>query len=218
MKRKTIKKEYYLITILLIVFIFLTILVATKKVDLIDEVFFNKIIKIENNYITSFLYVITNLASTIGVIALLGITALVFLKHKAFSDFKYVIANVSFGVVLMQVLKLIIKRARPSWKWIIQGGFSYPSGHTISAVLLYGTLMLLVYKKVHGRFRKPLLIGFSLMIILTGFSRIYFGAHYLSDVLGSIILGSVILIISNWFMNKEFNNDKNKNRKAIQTK
>ena len=57
----------------------------------------------------------------------------------------------------MKVLKHIIKRIRPSWKWIVQSGFSYPSGHTISAVLLYGTLILLVYKKVHGKYRKPLM-------------------------------------------------------------
>lgn len=215
---KKIRKEYYFIAILLMLFILLTIFVINGKVDIIDEGFFNNVIKLKGNGITKFLYVITNLASTAGIFALLGITSVIFLKHKAFSDFKYVIANVSIGVVLMQVLKNIIKRVRPSWKWIVQGGFSYPSGHTISALLLYGTLMLLVYKKVHGKFRKPLLICFSLMIILTGLSRIYFGAHYLTDVVASLILGSIILIISNIFMNKEFNNDKNKDRKTIQAK
>ncbi len=215
---KKLKKEYYFIAILLILFILLTVFVVNGKTDIIDESFFNNVIKIKGNVITKFLYVITQLASTAGIFALLGITSVIFLKHKAFSDFKYVIANVSIGVVLMQVLKNIIKRVRPSWKWIVQGGFSYPSGHTISALLLYGTLMLLVYKKVHGRARKLLIIGFSLMILLTGVSRIYFGAHYLTDVVASLILGSIILIISNMFMNKEFNNDKNKDRKTIQTK
>lgn len=215
---KKIRKEYYFISVLLILFILLTMFVVGGKVDIIDEGFFNSVIKLKGNVITKFLYVITELASTIGVFALLGITSVIFLRHKSFSDFKYVIANVSIGVVLMSVIKNIIKRVRPSWKWIVQGGFSYPSGHTISALLLYGTLMLLVYKKVHGKARRPLLICFSLMIILTGLSRIYFGAHYLTDVVASLILGSIILIISNMFMNKEFNNDKNKDRKTIQTK
>lgn len=215
---KKIKKEYYFIAILLILFILLTIFVVNGKTDIIDESFFNNVIKIKGNVITKFLYVITNLASTVGIFALLGITSVIFLKHKSFSDFKYVIANVSIGVVLMGIIKNIIKRVRPSWKWIVQGGFSYPSGHTISAFLLYGTLILLVYKKVHGKFRKPLLVCFSLMIILTGLSRIYFGAHYLTDVIASLILGAIILIISNMFMNKEFNNDKNKDRKAIQAR
>lgn len=215
---KKIKREYYFISILLILFILLTVFVVSGKANTIDETVFNSIIKLKGNVITNILYVITHLASTVGIFALLAITAIIFLRHKAFSDFKYVIVNVSVGALLMQVLKSIIKRVRPSWKWIVQGGFSYPSGHTISALLLYGTLMLLVYKKVRTKARKPLLIGFSFMIILTGLSRIYFGAHYLSDVLGSLILGFIILIISNGFMNKEFNNDKNKDRKTIQAK
>lgn len=215
---KKIKGEYYFIAVLLVLFILLTIFVVGGKVDIIDETVFNNLIKLKGNVITKILYVITNLASTIGIFALLGITSIIFLRHKAFSDFKYVIGNVSIGVVLMGVIKSVIKRVRPSWKWIVQGGFSYPSGHTISALLLYGTLMLLVYKKVHSKARKPLLVCFSLMIILTGLSRVYFGAHYLTDVLASLILGTIILIISNMVMNKEFNNDKNKNRKTIQTK
>lgn len=212
---KKIKKEYIILIILLMVFIVLSILVLQGKMDVIDELFFKNIIKIENNSLTSILRIITDLASTIGIMVLLLITGLIFLKHKALSDFKYVIINVFSGVVLVTILKNVIGRIRPVWKWIVQDGFSYPSGHTISAFMLYGTFMLLVYKKVHGKFRKPLLIGFGVIIFLTGFSRIYFGAHYLTDVLASIILGCIILIISNIFMNKEFNNDKNKDRKAI---
>ncbi len=213
MKRQ--KGEYYFIGILLILFILLTLFVVLGKLDFIDEAFFNNIIKLKGNTITKFLYLITSLASTIGITILVILTGVIFIRKKAFSDFKYVVVNVFSGVFLMQILKHIIKRVRPSWKWIIQGGFSYPSGHTISAFLLYGTLMLLVYKKVNGKLRIPLLICFSLMIVLTGFSRIYFGAHYLTDVLASLILGLIILTISNIFMNKEFNNDKNKGNKAI---
>ena len=212
---KKIKKEYYFIKLLLICFVFLTFFVVGGKTNSLDENTFNSIIKIENSFITKFLYIITNLASTIGIIVLVILTGVIFLRKKALSDFKYVISNVCVAVILMQVLKQIIKRVRPSWKWIVQGGFSYPSGHTISSFALYGTLMLLVYKKVNGKYRKPLLIGFSLMIILTGFSRIYFGVHYLTDVLASVLLGSIILLVSNVLMNKEFINDKNKNNKTI---
>ena len=212
---KRIKKEYYFIAVLLILFIILTMFVVNGSINAIDEATFNNIIKIKTGYVTIPLRVITHLASTTSIIILLFITAGIFIKNKSFSDFKYVIGNVGVGVLLMEVIKHIIKRVRPTWKWIVQGGFSYPSGHTISALLLYGTLILLINKKVNIKYKKPLIIFFTLMIILTGLSRIYFGAHYLSDVVASVLLGSVILIISNIFMNKEFNNDKNKDRKAI---
>ena len=213
---KNIKREYYFISILFILFVILTIFVSLGKLDTIDKVVFDNIIRLKNASLTGFLYVITQLASTIGTFALLLIISFIFIKHKSFSDFKYVIINVASGVVLMYVIKNIIRRIRPTWKWITQGGFSYPSGHTISSVLLYGTLILLVNKKISNvKLKRILTIMLCIMIVLTGVSRIYFGVHYLSDVLGSILLGSIILIISNIFMNREFNNDKSKIKETI---
>ncbi len=212
---KKIKKEYYLIAILLILFIALTVFVVGDKTIGLDEGVFNRLSTLKTDSLTKFLYVITTLASTAGIVVLLVFTMVLFLRKKALSDFKYVVGNVAVAVVLMQTLKLIIKRVRPAWKWIVQDGFSYPSGHTISAFVFYGTLILLVNKKVKGKLRKPLISLLSLMIILTGISRVYFGVHYLTDVLASVILGSIILIISNIFMNKEFNDDKNKVKPSV---
>lgn len=209
---KKIRKEYYLIAILLICFFLLTLFVVGGKTDLIDEHVFKGVIGLKNNILTNVLYVITNIGSTIGVVCVLLIIAVVFIRKKSFSDFKYVVFNVGIGVILMKTLKHIIRRIRPSWKWITQAGFSYPSGHTISAILLYGTLILLVNKKVKGKLKTPLIAFLSLMIFLISISRIYFGVHYLTDVIASLILGTIILIISNMIMNKEFLSDKNKNK------
>ncbi len=207
---KKVKKEYYFVTFLFICFIILTMFVVKGEMDTLDKLVFNKLITFKSDFLTTFLYVITSLASTLGTIFLLVFIAVFFLKKKMFSVFKYVICNVGIGIVLMQILKIIIGRVRPAWKWITQGGFSYPSGHTITSVLLYGTLILLVSKKVKGNLKKPLIIILTIMILLTGLSRIYFGVHYLTDVVASLILGSIILIISNMIMERDFNNDKNK--------
>lgn len=213
---KKIKKEYYFIAILFILFILLTIFVVVGNASLIDENFYNGIIKLKNNTLTNILYVITNLASTIGIVSLVILTSIVFIRRKKVSSLKYVILNVLSGVFLMQILKNIIRRTRPSWKWIKQGGFSYPSGHTISALLLYGTIILLVSKRYDGKYKKQIIIVSSAMIILTGISRIYFGAHYLSDVIASTLLGTIILIISGLLMDKESkDNDKDKIKKSI---
>lgn len=209
---KKIKKEYYLIAVLLIIFVSLTLFVLFGKADAIDEMFFKNIIKLKSNPLTNILYIITNIGSTIGVGAILIFLGILFWRKKSFSDFKYVVGNVGIGVLLMKILKHVIKRIRPTWKWIVQSGFSYPSGHTISAVVLYGTLILLVNKKVKGKYKTPIIIFLSLMIFLISISRIYFGVHYLTDVIASLILGSIILIISNSFMNKEFFYDKNRNK------
>lgn len=209
---KKIKKEYYLIAVLLILFVSLTLFILFGKAYIIDQLVFNNIIRLKSKPLTNVLYIITNIGSTIGVGAILIFLAIIFWRKKSFSDFKYVVGNVGIGVLLMKILKHIIRRIRPSWKWIVQGGFSYPSGHTISAVVLYGTLILLVNKKVKGKYKIPIIIFLSLVIFLISVSRIYFGVHYLTDVIASLILGSIILIISNSFINKEFFNDKNRNK------
>lgn len=209
---KRIKKEYYLIAVLLILFGILTLFVINNLTNNLDTFLFNSIIKIKNNPLSKVLYAITMIGSELGVLSVLILTLIIFFRIKKLSYIKYVIINVGLGAILMESIKHIVKRIRPSWKWIVQGGFSYPSGHTISALLLYGTLILLVYKFMKGKKRNLLIIFFALMILFISVSRIYFGAHYFTDVLASIILGTIILIISNKFINEEINNDKNKTR------
>lgn len=213
---KKYKKECLWILVLLAAFLVLTYFVVTSKTSKIDEDAFNLLIKLKCKPVTGILYVITKIGSSLGVAIVLLISLIPFIKTKKLSDFKYVLINTMLGVLLMKGIKEIVRRTRPSWKWIRQGGYSYPSGHTISAVLLYGTLLLIVNKNVHGKLRKPLIVFLSIMMFLIPISRIYFGVHYLTDVLASTILGIIILIITNIIMDKEYYiHDKNKDRKTI---
>ena len=213
---KITKRKIVLIVILLVLFFILTGLVVTGKMDVLDKSLFELLIKLKCKPLTNVLYVITEIGSTIGVIIVLITSLISFIKTKKLSDFKYVLMNTIIGVLLMKGIKEIVRRVRPSWKWIKEGGYSYPSGHTISAVLLYGTLLLIVSKNVQGKLRKPLIAFLSIMMILIPISRIYFGVHYLTDVLASVILGFIILITTSIIMDKEYYiRDKNKNRKTI---
>ena len=213
---KITKRKIVLIVILLVLFFILTGLVVTGKMDVLDKSLFELLIKLKCKPLTNILYVITEIGSTIGVIIVLITSLISFIKTKKLSDFKYVLMNTIIGVLLMKGIKEIVRRVRPSWKWIKEGGYSYPSGHTISAVLLYGTLLLIVSKNVQGKLRKPLIAFLSIMMILIPISRIYFGVHYLTDVLASVILGFIILIITNIIMDKEYYiHDKNKDRKTV---
>ena len=213
---KITKRKVVLIVILLVLFFILTGLVVTGRMDVLDKSLFELLIKLKCKPLTNILYVITEIGSTIGVIIVLITSLISFVKAKKISDFKYVLINTIIGVLLMKGIKEIVRRVRPSWKWIKEGGYSYPSGHTISAVLLYGTLLLIVSKNVQGKLRKPLIAFLSIMMILIPISRIYFGVHYLTDVLASVILGFIILIITSIIMDKEYYiRDKNKTRKTI---
>lgn len=103
------------------------------------------------------------------------------------------------GLILSFVLKVIVSRPRPDPSLISQiGNFywldSFPSGHVLGAVSLYGFLFYIAYTQLKRNIIKKVIMGFCiLVIILMGLSRIYVGAHWLSDVLGAYLIGFVWL-------------------------
>jgi undecaprenyl-diphosphatase len=98
------------------------------------------------------------------------------------------------GAGLNYLLKIGFGRARPAFEIPLTtfDGYSFPSGHTMGATVFYGALALsaLLYAH-HWRMRWRLLSVFvaALLIVLVGLTRIYLGAHFLSDVVGAIAIG-----------------------------
>lgn len=79
----------------------------------------------------------------------------------------------------------------------LEKSWSFPSGHAILAVSLYGFLIYFFWKqfKSWGTKAGALFLGL-LIILLIGFSRLYLGVHYLSDVLAGYMIGIFWLVIS----------------------
>ena len=101
------------------------------------------------------------------------------------------------------LLKLLIERPRPSEAFVTVsgdfGGFSFPSGHVLGAVLLWGFVF---YAAPHVLRNRSLRIGTqavaALVIVLTGLQRVYAGAHWPSDVVGGYLWGLLFLAIVIW--------------------
>ena len=106
---KKYKKECLWILVLLVLFLVLTYLVITLKTSKIDEEAFNLLIRLKCKPVTSILYVITEIGSSIGVIMVLLISLIPFIKTKKLSDFKYVLINTMLGVLLMKGIKEIVR-------------------------------------------------------------------------------------------------------------
>ena len=108
-----------------------------------------------------------------------------------------VLINLLVIAILNFVLKLIWMRPRPELDMLIyEDGFSFPSGHSMVSMAFYGYLIYLIYTYVDNRKVKwPLLIFLMLIILLIGFSRIYLGVHYASDVIGGFCFSIVYLFI-----------------------
>ncbi|MFL5760856.1 MAG: phosphatase PAP2 family protein [Thermomicrobiales bacterium] len=75
------------------------------------------------------------------------------------------------------------------------GGSSFPSGHVINYIGVYGFFLVLVKTHVRANWvRKPLMAVLGSLIGLVGISRIYLGHHWLTDVLASYLLGLSYLV------------------------
>jgi membrane-associated phospholipid phosphatase len=93
--------------------------------------------------------------------------------------------------------KNIISRARPTnWSYYEVEHFSFPSGHATTALALYGLLAYFLYRHYLKRTPRLIIIWFTIALTITiGFSRIYLGVHFLSDVLAGYLLGLIWLLL-----------------------
>lgn len=100
--------------------------------------------------------------------------------------------------LLNVAIKHLISRPRPleELRLVVAHSYSFPSGHSMSAIAFYGFLIYLTYKHVTNALLKVLLILVQVLLILSiGLSRVYLGVHFPTDVLAGFIAGLVWLII-----------------------
>jgi membrane-associated phospholipid phosphatase len=131
----------------------------------------------------------------LGMSALLGRT--LYLRGAHYWLATLVLA-VPGGLLLNVPLKYIFHRARPSFDHplLTLTSFSFPSGHTMGATLFYGVLAAYLVCIWRPRSARVLAAaGALLMVMLVGLSRIYLGAHYLSDVLAAAAFGAAWLAV-----------------------
>lgn len=119
------------------------------------------------------------------------------------------------GSVLFTYLgKIVFHRARPSAAIYAENSFSFPSGHATIAVSFYGFLAYFLFKIIEKRKSKINIFFITFItIFLIGFSRLYLGVHYFSDVWAGFLAGTIWLliaiVISEYIFSKK-NTNKNK--------
>ncbi len=102
------------------------------------------------------------------------------------------------GALLNLLLKHVFHRQRPLFEnpLVTLTSYSFPSGHTMGAALFYGALAAFAVVALRGwRWKTLAVLAASFVVLLVGFSRIYLGAHYLSDVLGAFAAGAAWLTL-----------------------
>lgn len=192
-QKKNIK--WVIVLICISIFVYLMQAVWGSRVLPIDTSGYGFIAKhFISNSLTPVMRLITQFGGTILMIVW-ALASLVLIKNKRIAI--SVVSNLVLIALLNNILKLIVRRARPTgFRLIAETGYSFPSGHSMVSMAFYGYLIYLIYKNVRNKkLRWTLITCFSLLILIIGMSRIYLGVHYTSDVFAGFLFSLGYLVI-----------------------
>ena len=161
----------------------------------IDRKFISGTYRIRQEWLTTIVKIFTNLCS-VAAIASIVLFIIIFVKdwtYKIFAMF-----NIGIAAVVNIIVKHIVKRARPFVETLImERGYSFPSGHAMMAIAIFGFLAYIIYGSIKYRPIKLMMSGICVLIgMLVAISRVYLGVHYFTDVLCGAMLGLAVLTIS----------------------
>lgn len=147
---------------------------------------------------TGFMLFVTHWHGMVGAALMAAGLAAYFYRRREQYWALAVVAVVPGGMLLNVLLKYVFHRARPSFDdpLLSLTTYSFPSGHTANAALLYGLLASWLWVR-HRRIgaRVAIVAGACAMVALVGISRMYLGVHYLSDVLAASAEGCAWLAV-----------------------
>ncbi|WP_158267512.1 phosphatase PAP2 family protein [Adhaeribacter arboris] len=167
-----------------------------KNLDIqVSGAFFN----LRTPFISLVLYYFTQLGSVYGVtIITLLMSILLLWKQRLYQLLALLISVLGSGIS-MHFSKLYFHRERPLnlAYYTTESSFSFPSGHSTSAMALVGVLCYIALLEIRSkRIRAFVFITGICYILLIGFSRIYLGVHFLTDVAAGFLLGFLWVLLA----------------------
>lgn len=152
-----------------------------------------------SNIKTRIMMLVTTLASS-QFLVFACVLFLIFIPNRKIS--LIFIIHLVLTSLLIGTLKYIIKRERPNiFRIVNEKGYSYPSGHTLCAVSFYGFIIFLICISLLAMPIKIITIFIlAILILMIGFSRIYLGVHYFSDIIGGLLIGSSYTLVYVYFI------------------
>lgn len=180
----------------LLFFALITQNVLQQQTVTIDTTLSHAIYTLRTPSLTEAMIIISLLGADILVLGAGIVTILLaWKKHK--SEAVLFLAVLAIGLFLNIFLKMVFQRPRPEFDPILDlsSSYSFPSGHAMNSFIFYSVLAYFVYHFTRRMALCVIAITTAIvLILLIGFSRVYLGVHYPSDVLAGFIAGFFVFI------------------------
>jgi undecaprenyl-diphosphatase len=141
---------------------------------------------------TDLLVFMSRFGSTPSLIVIALVVAVLLVWRGRRADSVLVIVSTTGAMLLGVLLKEVIERPRPvvTDYVVLVNSWSYPSGHSLNSMAVLGLLTALAVRAVPGWWWRVTLVVIAAVLVGTvGFSRVYLGVHWPSDVLGGWLIG-----------------------------
>ena len=143
---------------------------------------------------TAFLSDVAQNVTTLGsdpMVILLSVLILGYCLVAGLNRYVPALLGTPLAFLVGTVVKLVVARPRPDVALIaLPASYSFPSGHAVAASAFYLTLALLASQAERRAAPRRLIVGAGIVVaLLVAWSRVYLGVHYLSDVVGGLLLG-----------------------------
>ena len=141
--------------------------------------------------LTEFFEAVTTLGNGIVLAGVAAIAAYLLARRRYYTEAVLMVLAYVGAQVLSFSLKLAFRRDRPFFTDPLAtlSTYSFPSGHATVSIAVYGALSLVLIRRLTGPARIVCLAAAVLLVSLIGFSRLYLGVHFLSDVLAGFSVG-----------------------------
>jgi undecaprenyl-diphosphatase len=141
----------------------------------------------------AFLIPITMLGDAVVAIPVMVTIVAWLLWHRAWRAALASTVVFAGGKLLSTLLKLEVHRLRPGDFYSGVESFSFPSGHTTTTALTFGVLAVLASHAMSRWSRSLVYAACGIIVITIAYTRVYLGAHWLTDVLGGVFFGVVLV-------------------------
>ncbi|MBY8914033.1 phosphatase PAP2 family protein [Bacillus sp. YC2] len=190
---------------LLTLFILLTLAIRIEAVQLFDERVIEAAVSLRGPWVSEVMLWITELGTTAVLLPLLLLSCAVLYFYKKTPDVVFLPLLFLIERIMNIKVKELIERARPAYEPLVhETSYSFPSGHSMNAAVIYPVIAYLFIKHVPFFAAKKRIVSVctGILVILIGISRIYLGAHFPTDVLAGFSLGLCLVSLFAFFDEK----------------
>ena len=152
----------------------------------------------ETGFATDVVSTVTQLGGATVLLAITLVASVALVLARRFAHAALMGAALAGGEALNMALKAAFERPRPAFSDPIAtaSGFSFPSGHAMVSLTVYGALAFVILATTKSRRARVLVLATAAALVLAiGFSRLYLGVHYVSDVLAAYGAGVAWLML-----------------------